>query len=357
MRMVMLIVIFVVILGIFVVGNWFYFRSIHVITDDARVDGDVITLSSRVPGWITQFPVIEGDAIREGQTIAVIDDREIRHKRTVLEAQLESNLLQRKAQEAEIRQVEAGTRGAVENTHGKLESTIASRESARLHLEQVRTDYRRAEDLAAKKFISPQALDRARTNLSQAEADLQKAGAEISASRGAQLTAQADRDKVAVLQARLQASRADAEQIQAQIATLDTEIQDRTIRSPVNGAVVMTFVRSNEYAVSGQRLVMIHDPQKQWIEANVKETDIAVVEVGQAVEIRASAYPGKIFRGKVSRVGGAATSKFALLPDPNPSGNFTKITQRLPVRITLDQFFPELRPGMMVEVAIDHRRR
>ncbi len=347
----------IVIVVIFLVAHWLHFRMTHIITDDARVDGDVITLSSRVAGWITQFPVIEGDATSKGQTIATIDDRETRHKRAVLEAQLESNLQQSKSLEAEIRQTEASTQGALENTRGKLESTIASRESARLHLEQVRMDYRRSEDLAAKKFISPQALDTARTSLAQAEADLQKAGAEIAASRGAQLTAQADRDKIDMLRAKLKASAADAEQIRAQIATLDTEILDRTIKSPVDGAVVMTFVRANEYVVAGQRLAMIYDPRQQWIEANVKETDIANVEVGQPVAINVSAYPDRVFEGKVARVGGAATSKFALLPDPNPSGNFTKITQRLPVRITLNQFAPELRPGMMVEVAIDHRSR
>jgi membrane fusion protein (multidrug efflux system) len=102
----------------------------------------------------------------------------------------------------------------------------------------------------------------------------------------------------------------------------------------------------------GQRILMFHNPDNIWVEANVKETDIGRIRPGMKADIRVDAYPGQHFTGKVFRIGRAATNKFALLPDPNPSGNFTKITQRLPVRILLDEKNPGLRPGMMVEVYI-----
>jgi membrane fusion protein (multidrug efflux system) len=88
------------------------------------------------------------------------------------------------------------------------------------------------------------------------------------------------------------------------------------------------------------------------VQANVKETAIGQLKPGMKADVRIDAYPGRVFRGEVYRVGQAATSKFALLPDPNPSGNFTKITQRLPVRILLTEHDPMLRPGMMAEVEI-----
>jgi len=99
----------------------------------------------------------------------------------------------------------------------------------------------------------------------------------------------------------------------------------------------------------------VHDPKKIWITANVKETDIRKVKLGQTTTVTVDAYPDREFKGRVIAIGNAATSEFALLPTPNPSGNFTKITQRLRVRVAIDQDQKLLRPGMMVEVFIDVR--
>ncbi len=104
------------------------------------------------------------------------------------------------------------------------------------------------------------------------------------------------------------------------------------------------------WRLAGQRLLMIHDPERVRVEANVKETDIRYFRPGKTVTITVDALPGRRFEGTVTRVGQAATSEFALLPNPNPSGNFTKITQRLPVRIAVRQAGGALKPGMMVEL-------
>jgi membrane fusion protein (multidrug efflux system) len=143
-----------------------------------------------------------------------------------------------------------------------------------------------------------------------------------------------------------------ADEIRAQIKRQEVDIADRVIASPADGKIVMTFVRKGEQVSAGQRIAMFHDPQQIWVEANVKETDVAALKPGMKAEIHVDAYPGRVFHGEVFRIGQVATNKFALLPDPNPSGNFTKITQRLPVRIRLTETDNALRPGMMVEVDI-----
>ena len=97
---------------------------------------------------------------------------------------------------------------------------------------------------------------------------------------------------------------------------------------------------------------MFHDPKEIWVQANVRETAVGALKPGMRADVRIDAYPGRVFHGEIHRIGQAATSKFALLPDPNPSGNFTKITQRLPVRIKLVEKDLTLRPGMMAEVEI-----
>tara|TARA_Y100000766_G_scaffold193790_1_gene166654 strand:+ start:51 stop:491 length:441 start_codon:yes stop_codon:yes gene_type:complete len=142
-------------------------------------------------------------------------------------------------------------------------------------------------------------------------------------------------------------------ELQAKLAEQRLDMSDRTIRSAIQGVVDKTFVEVGEYVTPGQRLALIHDPDVIWIDANIKETDIRKTKVGDKVEVSVDAYPDRQFTGTVKVIGNATTAEFALLPSPNPSGNFTKITQRLPVRIAIDQQQRLLRPGMMVEIKID----
>mgnify|MGYP000066495199 CR=1 FL=1 len=124
---------------------------------------------------------------------------------------------------------------------------------------------------------------------------------------------------------------------------------------PGDGVVVMTFVRAGEHVSAGQRILMYHNPAEVWVEANVKETEVARLKLGMPAQVRVDAFPGEVFKGEIERIGDAATSKFALLPNPNPSGNFTRVTQRLPLRIRLADKASRLKPGMLVEVDVDTR--
>jgi membrane fusion protein (multidrug efflux system) len=120
-----------------------------------------------------------------------------------------------------------------------------------------------------------------------------------------------------------------------------------------DGVIDQTFVDAGEFVTPGARILMYHNPRNVWVDANVKETEFRKLAVGAQATVKVDAYPGRKFKARVQRIGGAATSQFALLPNPNPSGNFTKVTQRLPVRLVLEGSNGFLRPGMMVEVNID----
>ncbi len=144
-------------------------------------------------------------------------------------------------------------------------------------------------------------------------------------------------------------------ELNARVDFQKLDLSDRIIKSPVDGVVDRTFVKVGEYVTPGQRLALVHNPEKIWIEANIKETQIRKLKIGQRVELGVDAYPDTAFEGRVLSIGNATTSEFALLPSPNPSGNFTKITQRVAVRIAIQQKGGLLRPGMMVEVNIDIR--
>ena len=220
-----------------------------------------------------------------------------------------------------------------------------------MQLKQAAEDYKRNKEI--EKYLTQQEVARAQSAYQQAEQNLRKAQADVASARGMMSAAGGSRKNLQVIAQQLTVLARQADEIRAQIKRQEVDIADRVITSPADGKVVMTFLRKGEHVAPGQRIAMFHDPQEIWVEANVKETDVGALKPGMKADIHVDAYPGKVFRGEVSRIGQVATSKFALLPDPNPSGNFTKITQRLPVRIVLTDKDRALRPGMMVEVDID----
>jgi len=352
---------FMVIVAVLVVlaagGRWIYFRYTHVHTDDARIDGEVVTVSSRVSGWITELNVIEGDVVKAGQVLARVDDRDSLLQREVLQSKLKSIESQMAVIRAQSGQVDAETLGKVQSDTNRLVATEAEVASLELQVKQAQFDYERARELAAQKWMPQQQMERARTTLQQAREQHRKAVAEVAAARGILSSASGSRRQLQVLESQLLVLARQADEIRAEMKRKDADIEDRTIVSPSDGRIVMTFTRKGEHVSAGQRILMFHDPNRIWIEANIKETDVGLLEPGMSADIRVDAYRDTTFSGKVHRIGQAATSKFALLPDPNPSGNFTKITQRLPVRIQLDKVDPRLRPGMMVEVDIAVRNR
>jgi membrane fusion protein (multidrug efflux system) len=336
--------------------HWSYFRWTHVYIDDARIDGEIITLSSRVSGWVTELPVIEGEIVKKGDLLFHIDDRDSRLQRDALVARLQAVEGQMAGVRARSGQVDLETQGKYQSENHRLKAAEAEAAAQDAQLKQARDDYERARELAAAKWLSPQAMERARTTYQAAQENHRKALADIASVRGTVAAAHGSRRELQVMQHQYTTLARQVDEIRAEIRRRDIDIADRIVTSPDDGRVVKTFVRKGEHVSTGQRILMFHNPEAIWVEANVKETDIARLKPGMEADIKVDAYPGRTFKGEIFRIGRAATSKFALIPDPNPSGNFTKITQRLPVRIQLTQKDPALRPGMMVEVTIAARR-
>jgi membrane fusion protein (multidrug efflux system) len=336
-------------------GHWLYQRWTHIYIDDARIDGEVITISSRVSGWITELPVVQGDALKKGALLAQVDDRDSRLQKEVLQSKLQAIENQMAVVQAQGGQVDQETLGKFQSETNRLAAAEAEVAAFDAQLKQARDDMRRAQELAEAKWLSPQAAERTRTTFQEVQERHRKAVSEVAAVRGTLSAAGGSRRQLKVIERQILVLANQANEIRAEIRRQEVDIADRTITSPADGRVVMTFVRKGEHVSPGQRLMMFHDPNDIWVDANVKETTIGLLKPGMKAEIHVDAYPGKVFEGKISSIGQAATSKFALLPDPNPSGNFTKITQRLPVRILLAEKNPALRPGMMVEVYIGVR--
>lgn len=338
-------------------ARWIEHRANHVFENDARIAADMVAISSRVGGWVVARPVSQGDSVSADDVLVRIDAREARFKLAELEAQISEIKAEQATVAAQIAMNEDQTRHRYEAQRHRVESSKAAFEAAQKQVRLAESDHKRVRSLAERRVVSQQRLEAADSALNDARERLTRAEADLAANESLLLEAQAARRETAVLQSRIAQLEAEERRVAAQLDQFRLDVADRSIASPIAGVVDTTFVEPGEYVRPGQRLLLIHDPDKVYVSANVRETDLKDVAVGAEVQISVDAYPGRIFRGEVTKIGDAATSQFALLPNPNPSGNFTKVTQRIPITIRIDQEERLLRPGMMVEIDIVITRR
>jgi membrane fusion protein (multidrug efflux system) len=334
-------------------GNWAFGQWTRVTETDARITTDQIAVSSRVSGWVTELPVIEGDQIAAGDLLVAIDARDAKLKLEELDSRLLAIGSQRAQISAETAMVDAQTRSRKEAAASRVKAARAAVKASDEQRALARTDFERIKSLTGTRVVSQRRLDQASTALSQSDERYQIAVANLAAAQADAREADADRQQIQVNESMLDSLRYQEAQIASERDRQVLDIDDRTFRSPLNGVVSRTFIDKGEFVRPGQRLMLIHDPENIWVEANIKETELRHLEPGMPVKLHVDAYPDREFTGTVERIGQAATSEFALLPNPNPSGNFTKVTQRLPIRISVEQEEAMLRPGMLVVVEID----
>ncbi len=334
---------------------WLYDRLTNVYVLDARISSDMLLLSSQVSGQIVAIPVNETDHVAAGEPLVRIDDREARAHLQELEAGLSVLGADTETLSARINLVDNQTLSHLQATQARLQAAESELAAGQGDLEVAEADWKRAQALRAKNLLSQQEYESTRNTWRSAVQTVRRHKADVATARADLAEAKAGRAEVSVLRSQLDSMHKQRVQTEHQIEQARTELEYHTITSPTNGVVDELFVDPGEHVAASQRVLVMHDPRRLRVKANVKETDLRYFRLGDPATIDVDAYPGKVYRGKVVRIGDAATSEFALLPNPNPSGNFTKITQRVKVTIKLEDPDPLLKPGMMVEVKIPHR--
>lgn len=333
--------------------QWLSHRWTHVSVDDARIGTTLVTVSSTVSDLVTNVAVDAGDRVSAKQLLVSVDS-----SRTKLELkQIEADLAAIEAQDAQLRaqqdllrrQLEARSDGAA----GQLAAAEADRKSASAAFEKAKAEFDRVRALRERQVAAAQAFDTAQAAFIQAEQQLLHAEAGLRTAEANAAGVEADKAEIVVLERQIEGLKAQRDAKEAERGQKLVDLDHREIRAAFDGVIDATFIHGGEFVAPAQRVLIYHDPRRVWVDANVKETDIRKVKVGAPVAVTVDAYPGRTFEGHVLTVGNAASSQFALLPSPNPSGNFTKVTQRLPIKIAVDQVDDLLRPGMMVEASID----
>jgi membrane fusion protein, multidrug efflux system len=283
----------ILIVGLAAFWYWYQIQLMHVSTDDAYVDADRVNISSKILGRITKLYVDEGDSVKQGDMIAVLDSSNIYAQKREAEAQLSL---------------------AKENI--KL---------SKVKLAKAQEDFDRAALQYKNKLIPKEQYDHAVNALQE-------------------------------MQAQLSISESQINTATARLNVLTSDLANTKIVAPINGIVAKKWILQGDVVQPGQPMFTVYDNSDLWVTANYEETKVHRIFLGDSVEISVDAYPDKEFYGKVIQLGTNTASQFSLIPPNNASGNFTKVTQRVQVKISIMQVKSsnkvDLLPGMSVEVDI-----
>ncbi|MGA9118361.1 MAG: HlyD family secretion protein [Bacteroidota bacterium] len=288
-----------IVLIIAAAGAWYYYTQIRGFdsTDDAFIDGNRVSVSSKILGRIIDLNADEADTVKQGEVLVRLDDADL------------------KAQEAQSRAM--------------LDDARQATSLAEVNVQRATDDYNRAETQYKTRVISQEQFEHARSALAAARSQQKMAMTRVATA-------------------------------EAQVNVVKTSLQNTVITSPMNGVVAKRYALPGDVVQPGQPILSVYDLGSVWVTANFEETKISSLHVGDPVEIDVDAYPNAKWTGRVYQFGASTASQYSLIPPNNASGNFTKVTQRIPVKIMIDRQGPTagddprpLLPGMSVEVRVN----
>ncbi|MFY0256126.1 HlyD family secretion protein [Chitinophaga sp. 30R24] len=346
---------FVIVLAALVLGGGAfgltkYLHSLHhEETDNAQIDANVSPVIPRVSGYVKEVRVKDNQFVKKGDTLVVLDDRDL-----VLKVQQAQDVLlaaraNRGAAEASTVAAEAG----ISTAQAQVGTIDAQIEAAKVNLWRTTQDYQRYSNLIKDHSITQQEYEQALAAKQSAERQLDVL---------AQQKAAANRQTHVVTTqsgaTSKQISVADAgiKQRETEVANAELNLSYAVIIAPEDGVLSKIYVQPGQYVTAGQSLFSVVLSTTPWVVANFKETQLDKMKLGQKVIVHVDAYPEKSLEAKVTSFAPATGAKFALLPPDNASGNFVKVVQRLPVKIEFtnpnDELVKQLRPGMNVVVDV-----
>lgn len=379
--------------------QWLSFLSAHQETDDAYVTGHLHQISSRIDGTVQQVLIDDNQHVKEGQVIAVLDPRDYQVKVNQAKAALDSAKRQANSALSSINLASTTAQGNELSANGAVEdarATIAKAEAAvqeslaqiehskddlvgkQAEVERAELDYKRFDDLAKEQAVSQQQADNAKRDFIVAEKARDMAQKQITQANAqyAQALETVKKAKAQLVQTQGQVQLAKASQVQTEVNSKNYDVANAaieeataklqeaalnlsytTIVAPTTGRIGKKSVEVGQHVQPGQPLVTLVSDDL-WVVANFKETQLEKMRPHQEVELKVDSFPGHIFKGTIDSVAPGSGSSFAVLPSDNATGNFTKIVQRVPVKVvfnkaSLGMYSDLLVPGMSVIVDVE----
>jgi membrane fusion protein (multidrug efflux system) len=316
---------------------WWQIRRFQVTTNNAYVHGDITHVYSRLDGHIANTRVGDNQFVEAGELLAKLDEREFAAKLALAQARLERSMVHLNIIEARNTLQQSLIR--------KAEAEIVSRQA---DIEGIDQKLTRLRTLREHDYAAVDLLDEQEINQKSAAAELYKAEAQLAA----------EIDQLAVLESEKKAMDVRIKEDAASVSLAQIELENTAILAPVSGVVGKRGLRLGQYVQAGTPLLSIVPREDFWIEANFKETQVENIRTGQVALLKFDAFRGQEIEARVHSLAPATGARFSLLPPENATGNFTKVVQRVPVRITLPETHPlkqRLVPGMSVIVTVKTR--
>jgi membrane fusion protein (multidrug efflux system) len=354
----LLVVLLALAILITITRNWNSWEGgkVEQVTDDAYVRGDLTPLSTKVPGIVRTVHVSDYQQVHKGDLLVELEDNDYQAQVAqasaaveAAKAAIENNRRQRELQDARIERALAG----IDQANAQITAAQAGIEAVQADVVRTQEERKRQEGLFETHSTTQQKVEqvvadeqRFAAMLASREADLKEAQAMLHSNESA---AEAERRAKVVLQSQQVQLIDDLHAKQAALTVAQVNLGYTKIFSPGDGTVGERQVRPGQLVSPGTQVIPFVDITK-WVEANYRETQLTNVKVGDPAELRFDEYPGQVIHGKVIVIAPASGSQFALLPPDNATGNFTKVVQRIPVKIALDDsnLAAKLRPGLSV---------
>ena len=316
--------------------NYITVGRFMIATDDAYVGAYMSIISPKISAIVADVPVVDNQHVKTGQTLVSLDDGDYRLAVDQAKSKLATQLAAITTYDAQIKSAEASTAQA-----------RAQLDSAKANVVKAEADFNRTSALTAKDYASKASLD-------DTIAARDSANAQVKANEAAIQSAVA---KVAMLRAQLDQAEKLAAELRVAVSQAERDLSFTNIRAPFDGVIGNRGVQSGDYVTPGKRLMAVVPLDKVFVNANYKETQLPPIAVGQTATIKVDALDGEALKGTVESISPASGSQFSLLPPENATGNFTKIVQRVPVRIAIpaSEADGRLRPGLSVVVSVDTR--
>ncbi|MEZ0609490.1 HlyD family secretion protein [Fibrella sp. WM1] len=331
-------------------------------TDNAQIEGSTAPVLARVAGYVQDVNVDDYATVKRGQPLLTIDPQEYEVALQQAEADYESTLADIRTAQADIRNAQADLATAQANSRNTQQSLRVTQSNAEVQAarrSKAQADLQRDQNLFNDQSLTRKQLDDSKNNLDVQERTYRSSEEQIALARSQQGVAQAG---ILKAQAGIQRTQANIQKMQAMLKVKAAAVQNAKLRlgyakltAPIDGKIGKKTAVVGQYVQPGQTLMTIVNNSTFWVVANFKETQLEKMQVGQDVEIKLDAYPDLDVKGRVASLSESTGAKTALLPPDNASGNFVKITQRVPVKIEIlnpDQLKDKLRAGLSVDAAV-----
>lgn len=347
-RKIIMIVLFAVIA--FIGVKYFIIGSSSEGTDNAQLDGDIVPVRTSVPGYVKEILFKDNQVVKKGQVLITIDETDLKAKLAQAEAALENA-------KANLMSVKSSAQYYNLNANASSFSSEASGQnvaSAKARLTKAEEDYKRTKNL-----FDAKAATQAQLDASKADYDVAKAQYDVANSqyRSSSAMAKGVFSQAEAQQAMISLAQATIKQREAELLLAQTQLDYATVKAPCDGIVSKRAIESGQYLSVGAPLCSVIDTKNIWVTANFKETQLRKIRPGQEVKIKVDAFPDLKIKGVVESFTGATGAKFSLLPPDNATGNFVKVTQRVPVRIKITEMDKKdaelLLPGLSVYAEVE----